>query len=133
LSKPSIEGAVKVKPDLVAGPPGVTTFTSPVAPVPTTAVILVALTTVKEVAAVPPKLTEVAPVKLVPVMVTVSPDLAEVGVNDVMVGAVGTGGVLLLLLLLQAKLAMIITMNPLIIISNRFLTCFILFFLIFNY
>jgi hypothetical protein len=85
------------------------------------------------VAAVPPKLTDVAPVKLVPVMVTVSPDLAEVGVNDVMVGAVGTGGVLLLLLLLQAKLAMIITMNPLIIISNRFLTCFILFFLIFNY
>jgi hypothetical protein len=49
--------------------------------------MLVALTTVKDVAAVPPKLTEVAPVKLVPVMVTVAPLTAEVGVKDVMVGA----------------------------------------------
>ena len=47
------------------------TLTLPVAPVPTTAVILVALTTVNEVAAVPPKLRAVAPVKSVPVMVTV--------------------------------------------------------------
>ena len=38
-------------------------------------------------AAVPPKLTAVAPVKLVPVMVTVKPVPDEVGVNDVMVGA----------------------------------------------
>jgi hypothetical protein len=49
----------------------VVTLTLPVAPAPTAAVILVALTTVNEVAAVPPKLTAVAPVKFVPVMVTV--------------------------------------------------------------
>jgi hypothetical protein len=41
----------------------------PEVPAPTLAVILVALTTVKEFAAVPPKLTAVAPVKFVPVMV----------------------------------------------------------------
>ncbi len=54
-----------------AVPPGVVTDIIPLVPIATTAVILVALTTVKEVAAVPPKLTAVAPVKLVPVMVTV--------------------------------------------------------------
>ena len=35
----------------------------------------------------PPKLTAVAPVKLVPVMVTVAPTPANVGVNEVIVGA----------------------------------------------
>jgi hypothetical protein len=49
-------------------------------------VILVALTTVNEVAAVPPKLTAVAPVKFVPVIVTVCPVPAEVGLNDAIVG-----------------------------------------------
>jgi hypothetical protein len=50
-------------------------------------VILVAETTLKEVAAVPPKLTAVAPVKLVPVKVTVAPVATLVGVNEVMTGA----------------------------------------------
>jgi hypothetical protein len=45
------------------------------------AVMLVGDTTVNEVAEVPPKLTSVAPVKAVPVMVTVVPALALVGVN----------------------------------------------------
>ena len=58
----------------------------PVDPPPTTAVILVALTTLKDAAAVAPKLTEVAPVKLVPVMVIVVPVPAEVGVKLVIVG-----------------------------------------------
>jgi hypothetical protein len=49
-------------------------------------VILVALTTVNEVAAVPPKLTAVAPVKFVPVIVTVCPVPAEIGLKDVIVG-----------------------------------------------
>ncbi len=49
----------------------VVTLTAPVVPEPTTAVILVALTTVNVVTAVPPKLTAVAPVKFVPVIVTV--------------------------------------------------------------
>ena len=64
----------------------VVTLTLPVAPAPIIAVILVALTTVNEVAAVPPKLTAVAPVKFVPVIVTVCPVPAEVGLNDVIVG-----------------------------------------------
>ena len=64
----------------------VVTLTLPVAPVPTTAVMLVALTTVNEVAAIPPKLTAVAPVKFVPVIVTVCPVPAEIGLNDAIVG-----------------------------------------------
>ena len=62
---------IKVNPVLLPIPFGVVTLTLPVAPVPTTAVIVVALTTVNEAAAVPPNLTAVAPVKLVPVIVTV--------------------------------------------------------------
>ncbi len=64
----------------------------PVAPLPTVAVIEVALTTVKDAAAVPPKATAVAPVKLVPVMVTIVPVPPLLGVNEVMVGAYGSGG-----------------------------------------
>jgi len=75
------------KPVKVAVPPGVVTATLPVVPLPTTAVMVVALTTEKEVAAVPPKLTAVAPVKLAPVIVTLPPDAANVGVNEVMVGS----------------------------------------------
>ena len=41
----------------------------------------------KEAAAVPPKVTAVAPVKLVPVMVTTVPAPPLLGVNEVMVGA----------------------------------------------
>lgn len=48
--------------------------------------MVVAFTTVTEVPAVPPKLTAVAPVKLVPVMVTIVPVAPLVGVKDVMVG-----------------------------------------------
>lgn len=82
-----VGAAINVKPALVAVPPAVVTETLPDVPAATTAVMLVALTTVNEVAAVPPKLTAVAPVKLVPVMVTVVPLPADVGVNEVMVGA----------------------------------------------
>ena len=71
----------------MAVPSRVVTLTLPVVPLATTAVILVELTTVFDVAAVPPKLTAVAPEKLVPVMVTDVPLPAEVGVKEVMVGA----------------------------------------------
>ena len=71
----------------VTVPPGVVTDIVPVVPLPITAVILVALTTVNDVAAVPPKLTAVAPVKFVPVIVTVAPAPAVVGVKDEIVGA----------------------------------------------
>ena len=72
----------------MAVPLRVVTDTLPDEPLAGTAEIDVALITLKEAAAVPPKLTAVAPVKLVPVMVTVAPDVAVVGVNDVMVGTV---------------------------------------------
>src|SRR5438445_225859 len=65
-------------------PPGVTTVMStvPADSAGATAVILVADTTVKEVAAVPPKLTAVARVKLVPVMVTVFPPAVGPAVGE---------------------------------------------------
>jgi len=67
----------------------VVTDTLPEVAAPTTAVMLVAETTVKEVAAVPPKLTAVAPVKLVPVIVTVVLLPALVGLKLVIVGGRG--------------------------------------------
>lgn len=76
-----------LKPARVPVPPGVVTETLPDALLATTAIMLVELTTVKDVAALPPKLTAVAPVKLVPVMVTVLPPVVMAGVNAVMVGA----------------------------------------------
>ncbi len=86
--KDEIAGAlIKVNPVFVAVPPGVVTDTLPEVPAPTTAVMVVAETTEKEVAAVPPKLTADAPIKLVPVMVTVAPLAALVGVNKEIVGA----------------------------------------------
>lgn len=77
----------KENPTFVAAPPGVVTDTLPVVPAATTAVTLVGETTVNDVAAVPPKLTAVAPVRFVPVIVTVAPVPALVGVNDVITGA----------------------------------------------
>ena len=94
--KDVIVGAgINVNPASVAVPPAVVTLTLPDAPVPTTAVILVAELTVNDVAAIPPKLTAVAPVRLVPVIVTVAPDAAEAGVNDEIVG-IPTCGLLIL-------------------------------------
>ena len=66
-------------------PPGVVTLTLPEVPDATTAVMLVAETTLNDVAAVPPKLTAVAPVKLVPVMITLVPIGPLVGEKVVMV------------------------------------------------
>ena len=64
----------------------VTEIVPVVAPVGTAAVMDVADTTVNFVAAVPWNLTVVAPVKLVPVIVTVVPTGPDAGVNDVIVG-----------------------------------------------
>jgi hypothetical protein len=71
-------------------PPAVVTATSTVpTPVGEVAVIWVALSTVKEPAALLPNLTAVAPEKLVPVMVTlVPPDVGPVfGLTLVTVGS----------------------------------------------
>ena len=78
--------ATKVKPALVPVPFPVVTLTLPVAPVPKTAVMEVALFTVNELAATPPKLTDVTPVKFVPVSVTVCPVLADVGLKELIAG-----------------------------------------------
>jgi hypothetical protein len=87
--KEVIVGAVAeyVNPASVAVPLAVVTLTEPVVPAPTTAVICVADTTLKLVAAVLPKLTAPAPVRLVPVIVTDAPAPAVAGVKDVIVGA----------------------------------------------
>ena len=58
------------------------TDTDPLAPVPTTAIILEGEFTTKEAAGTPPKLTAVVPVKLLPLIVTLVPVAAAVGVND---------------------------------------------------
>jgi len=80
------EFVVKINPGLLTVPFGVVTDTLPEAPLPTTAEILVGESTEKEAALILPKLTAVAPVKLVPVMVTVAPLVADVGVKEVIVG-----------------------------------------------
>lgn len=85
--KDRIVGAgINVNPDFVAVPSGVVMETLPEAPEETTAVMLVAETTLNEVAAVPPKLTVVAPVKFIPSMVMLEPEAALVGINDEIVG-----------------------------------------------
>ena len=72
----------------VAVPAGVTTVIRPVtAPVGTPTTIDVADTTLNAVVATPPNVTDVAPVKFVPVIVTPSPRPPVAAVKDVMVGA----------------------------------------------
>ena len=66
----------------------VTTFTAPDAPAPTKALIDVEERTVKLLAFTPPKLTDVAPVKFKPVIITWLPVAAVVGVNELTI----TGG-----------------------------------------
>ena len=83
----TVGAGINVKPARIPIPCGEVTCTLPLAPPATIAAIVDELTTVKEDAAVPPKLTAVAPVKFVPVMVTVVPLPAGLGVNEVIVGA----------------------------------------------
>jgi hypothetical protein len=74
----------------LAVPPNVVTETIIGSPTPdgVTAVIVVGFTTVTELAAAPPNVTELAPVRFVPVMVITVPPLngPPVGTTDVMVG-----------------------------------------------
>ena len=77
---------VKTNPLRVAVPPGVLTDTLPLAPLETMALMEVALLTVNEVAATPPNWTELAPVRLVPLITTVFPLVALVGLKLLMVG-----------------------------------------------
>ena len=76
---------------LVAVPPAVTTFSGPVVEfVGTVVEIVVAFTTVNVGCGVPLKRTAVAPLKLVPVIVTEAPQTPLVGVKLVMVGGWNT-------------------------------------------
>ena len=85
-------GTVIVKAEsLIAVPPEVITEIFPDVPVPTTAVIVVADTTVNDVAAIPPKVTPVAPVKFVPVTVTEVPAGPLAGVKLEIVGSAAAG------------------------------------------
>ena len=77
-------GGVYVNPGNWPVPKEFVTLTFPEAPAPTTAVIVVAFTTVNDDAATPPNETAVVPVKLMPEIVTVLPVAAVVGVNVVM-------------------------------------------------
>ena len=75
---------VKTKPGKVAIPDGVVIETLPDAPELTVANIVEADTTVNDNEGIPPKLTAVAPVKLMPVMVTTVLGPAVAGLNELM-------------------------------------------------
>jgi hypothetical protein len=76
----------------------------------TTNVIVVGETTVKEVAGTPPTVTELAPVRFVPVIVTVAPGAAVVGEKLVIVGAAGrTVNVVRPLVAVPPRVVMLIT------------------------
>ena len=86
LNELIVNCGIKVNPPSVDEPTGVVTVTFPVFPLPTTALIWVEDTTVKELAGIPPKLTPVALLKKLPVMLMTDPAVAEDGLNELMVG-----------------------------------------------
>ena len=75
---------------LVAVPPGVVTEIVPVVAVVGTVAVTEVAVLVENVAVTPLNLTEVTPVRFVPVMVTLVPTCPLVGVNDVIVGTAAT-------------------------------------------
>ena len=77
---------IKVNPARLHVPPEVVTETLPEVPDPTVAVIWVSESTLKLIAPVPPKETELALAKCSPVMMTDWPGLAEVGENELITG-----------------------------------------------
>lgn len=99
----TVGAGINVNPPIDAVPFEVVTLTLPDAPDPTTAVILVDELTVNELTAIPPKLIAVAPVKLVPVIITEPPAPALVGAKDDIVGA-GDATTVLVVFVLTGKL-----------------------------
>ena len=77
---------MKVNPDRAADPPAVVILTAPEAPAPTTAEMVVEESTWKVATDIPPNVTAVVPIKLVPVIVIFAPAPALVGVKVDMVG-----------------------------------------------
>ncbi len=83
-----ITGGKKVKPPSVAAPPLVTTLMSPDAPVPITASILTLFcSTWYDTGALPPKVSELAYLRFVPVNIIVVPPAALSDEAEVNVGA----------------------------------------------
>jgi len=80
-------GELKTKPERRPVPRLVVTDTSPVDPPPTTAEMLVDEFTIKDRTGVPPSVTDVAPSKWSPVIVTVAPVPAVEGLMELMTGA----------------------------------------------
>lgn len=77
---------INTKPVFPAEPAAaVVTVSAPVEPLPTVAVMVVEERILNDAAAVPPKLTWVAVLKFVPVMVTIPPFATLVGVNEAIV------------------------------------------------
>jgi hypothetical protein len=86
VNEDMVGAGINVNPASKPVPPPVVTETSPEVPLATSAVIVKSSTTIKEVADTPPKLTSVAPVKSVPVIVIVVPLPALVGLKEVTTG-----------------------------------------------
>ena len=84
-----VGAGIKVNPANEADPLGVVRLTAPVAPVPTTAMMEVEETTVKDVTGVPPSVIIEVLSKFVPVILMSVPAAAVVGVKEVMVGGGG--------------------------------------------
>lgn len=104
-------------------PDRVVTFISPLAPVPTIAVIFVSLTKAKEEAATPPKETAVTPVNFVPLIVISVPVVPDLGEKEAMVGfiiGVGGDGVASVLLHLIVKKGKTIAINKNMIFFTEF-------------
>ena len=90
LNEVMVGGVTKVNPPVLPVPflsAVMTIF--PDDPEPTTALMVVADWSINDFAGVPPKLTAVTNEKPVPVMTTVSPVVAVVGINEVMTGVMG--------------------------------------------
>jgi hypothetical protein len=82
-------GPLNVNPASIALPPEELILTLPVEPDPILALMVEEDIIVNDCTAVPPIVTPVVPLKLVPVMVMVSPAAALVGEKELMVGDVG--------------------------------------------
>jgi len=78
---------MNIKPLAVAVPPGVVTDIRPEDPNPTTAEIVVLESTINDEAWAPPKLTEIALSKFIPIIVMGVPAPAELSEKELIVGA----------------------------------------------
>jgi hypothetical protein len=81
----------KIKPESAAEPPAAVRLRDPVAPEPTTAIIVVEDNTWKDATDIPPKEIEEVLFRFVPVIVMVAPVAALLGVKEVIVGALIVG------------------------------------------